>query len=135
MMGWKLSLHLGTIERAPIGVALQVARETGWDGVELRHVDFARALDGGARIGEILAQVQASGLPVTAVGVERGWLYSTGEEQQRLFATIDKVAKWTVELDAPIVMSPVDPNPGDLAQAAASVRQAGDIVAAQGKRM
>ena len=134
-MGWKLSLHTGTIDRAPIDVALRVAREAGWDGIELRHVDFARALQDGARISEILARVRASGLAVTAVGVERGWLYAEGDERRRLLASIAKVCRWAVELDAPIVMSPVDAQPGDLEHAAASVREVGDLVASAGKRM
>ena len=70
---------------------------------------------------------------MTAIGVERGWLYAEGAERQRLLGIIEKVCGWTVEVGAPIVMSPVDPDPGDLDRAAASVREVGEILAAHGK--
>jgi len=134
-MGWKLALHMGTIDRAPLEVGLRVARETGWDGIELRLVDFVRAIEAGSSINDLLALVRSSGLPVTAIGVERGWLYAEGAERQRLLATIEKVCGWTEQVGAPIVMSPVDPQPGDLDRAAASVREVGDILATHGKTM
>jgi sugar phosphate isomerase/epimerase len=134
-MSWKLALHMGTIDRAPLHVGLRVARETGWDGIELRLVDFLRAIEAGASIDDLLAQVRSSSLPVTAIGVERGWLYAEGAERQRLLGTIEKVCGWTVAVGAPIVMSPVDPEPGDLDRAAASVREVGEILAAHGKTM
>jgi len=134
-MSWKLALHMGTIDRAPLNVGLRVARETGWDGIELRLVDFLRAIEAGTSIDDLLAQVRSSSLPVTAIGVERGWLYAEGAERQRLLGTIEKVCGWTVAVGAPIVMSPVDPEPGDLDRAAASVREVGEILAAHGKTM
>lgn len=134
-MAWKLALHTGSIGTSPLDVMLRVARETGWDGIELRHMDFARMLDGGMAIAEILALVRRTGLPVTAVGVERGWVYATGAARDRLLASIREVCRWAVELDAPIIMSPMDAESGDLAQAAASLREVGDIVAAHGKTM
>lgn len=134
-MGWKLALHTGTIDRAPLDVALRVARETGWDAVELRSVDFQRAMEAGRSIDDILALVRSNGLPVTAVGVQRGWIFAEGEERQRLLASIAEVCRWATELDAPIIMSPVDANPGDMDEAAASVREVGDIVGASGKTL
>src|SRR5829696_8334581 len=80
----KLALHTGSIDRAPLDVALRVARETGWDAVELRHVDFRRAIEAGRTVADILALVRSSGLPVSAIGVERGWIYAEGDERQRL---------------------------------------------------
>jgi sugar phosphate isomerase/epimerase len=134
-MAWKLALHTGSIGTSSLDVMLRAAKETGWDGIELRHMDFARMLDGGMPIADILALVQQTGLPVTAVGVERGWVYSTGAERARLLASITEVCRWAVELGAPIVMSPMDAESGDLDQAAASLREVGDIVAAHGKTM
>jgi 4-hydroxyphenylpyruvate dioxygenase len=134
-MSWKLALHMGTIDRAPLDVALRVARETGWDAVELRYVDFTRAIEAGSSVAELLALVKGSGLPVSAMGVERGWFYAEGDERRRLLATIERVCGWAVDVGAPIIMSPADPNPGDLDQAAASVREVGDILAAHGKTM
>jgi len=134
-MAWKLALHTGSIGSSSLDVMLRAAKDAGWDGIELRHMDFARLLDGGMPIADILALVQQTGLPVTAVGAERGWVYSMGAERARLLASITEVCRWAVELGAPIVMSPMDAESGDLEQAAASLREVGDIVAAHGKTM
>jgi len=134
-MAWKLAMHTGSFGSLPLADALRVIRDTGWDGVELRHADFARALDDGALIGDLLAMVRATGLAVPAVGVERGWVYAEGEERQQFLASITEVCRWAVELDSPVIMSPMDADPGDLSKAAASVREVGDIVAAHGKTL
>jgi len=130
---WKLALHTGSLGTLPLETALRVARETGWDAIELRYVDFTRARDAGTSFEESLAQVKASGLPVSAVGVEGGWLYAQGEERARLLGIIEQVSGWADELGAPIVMSGCDSEQGDLNQAAASVREVGDLVAKRGK--
>jgi 2-keto-myo-inositol isomerase len=132
-MAWRLSLHTGSLGTLPLADALRVAKETGWDGIELRYADFTRALEAGSSIADLLALVKASGLPVTAVGVERGWFYAQGEERARLLGIIETVAGWADELGAPIVMSPCDVEQGDLQQAAASVREVGELVARRGK--
>lgn len=132
-MSWKLALHTGSLGTLPLDKALHVARETGWDGVELRYVDFTRAAEGGTSIEESLAEVRRSGLPVSAVGVERGWFYAEGEERHRLLSIIAEVSRWADELGAPIVMSPCDVEQGDLNRAAASLREVGDLVASRGK--
>jgi 4-hydroxyphenylpyruvate dioxygenase len=132
-MAWRLSLHTGSLGTLPLADALRVAKETGWDGIELRYADFTRALEAGSSIADLLALVKASGLPVTAVGVERGWFFAQGEERARLLGIIETVSGWADELGAPIVMSPCDVEQGDLQQAAASVREVGDLVARRGK--
>src|SRR3954447_24746108 len=132
-MAWKLALHTGSLGAKPLDLSLQVARETGWDAVELRYVDFTRLLEAGKSASEALELVRASRLPVAAVGVERGWFYAEGGERKRLLDIISQVSGWAAELGAPIVMSPCDPQPGDLQEAAASLRAAGDIVAGNGQ--
>lgn len=132
-MAWRLALHTGSLGTLPLDRALDVARTTGWDGVELRYQDFTRMQERGSSANETLALVKASGLPVTAVGVERGWFYAQGETRQRLLGIIEEVCGWADELGAPIIMSPCDVEQGDLEQAAASVREVGDLVAKRGK--
>src|SRR5215208_2360608 len=68
-MAWRLALHTGSLGAKPIDLALQVARETGWDAVELRYVDFTRLLEAGTSAQDALGLVRASGLPVAALGV------------------------------------------------------------------
>ncbi len=132
-MGWKLALHTGSLGAKPLDLALRVARETGWDAVELRYVDFTRLFEAGTSAAEALRLVRDSGLPVAAMGVERGWFYAEGEARQRLLGIIGEVSRWAEDLGAPIVMSPCDPEPGDLDRAAASLREAGDLVAPRGQ--
>ena len=132
-MSWKLALHTGSLGTLPLDAALRVARETGRDAVELRYADFARAQEAGTSIEDSLALVKSSGLPVAAVGVERGWFYATGDERERLLGIVEEVSRWADELGAPIIMSPCDVQTGDINQAAASVREVGDLVAARGK--
>jgi sugar phosphate isomerase/epimerase len=132
-MGWRLALHTGSLGAKPLDLALRVARETGWDAVELRYVDFTRLFEAGTSVQDALGLVRGSGLPVAAMGVERGWFYAEGEARQRLLGIIGEVSQWAEELDVPIIMSPCDPDPGDLDRAAASLREAGDLVAARGQ--
>ncbi len=132
-MAWKLALHTGSLGTLPLDRALDVARETGWDGVELRYADFTRMQERGHAVEASLALVKASGLPVSAVGVERGWFYAQGETRERLLRIIEEVSGWADELGAPIIMSPCDLEQGDLNQAAASLREVGDLVAKRGK--
>lgn len=134
-MAWKLALHMGTIEPAPLELGLRVARETGWDAVELRYVDFARTQEAGTSISAALEMVRDSGLPVAAMGVQAGWLYAEGDERRRLLDSLTEVCRWATVLDAPIVMSPAGLDAGDLNRAVESVREVGKILAAHGKTM
>jgi sugar phosphate isomerase/epimerase len=68
------------------------------------------------------------------VGIERGWFFAEGEARKRLLGIIADVCGWATELGAPIIMSPCD-EPGDLDRAAASLREVGEILAANGKTM
>jgi arylsulfatase len=61
-MSWRLALHTGSYGSLPLAEALRVTREAGWDGIELRHADFAKGLGDGATISELLAQ---NGIPTT----------------------------------------------------------------------
>src|SRR4051794_18437442 len=75
-MRQRLALHTWTLETTPLADVLRIARETGWDAVELRRKDFERAFAAGWSTEQVLDLVRASGLPVAAVGVESGWLFA-----------------------------------------------------------
>jgi sugar phosphate isomerase/epimerase len=72
---------------------------------------------------------------VSAVGVAHGWMFAAGPDRQPLLDTFTRSCAAAAALDCAIVMSPVDREPGDMAQAAASVRQVGDIAAQYGVRL
>jgi hypothetical protein len=42
-----LAPHTWTLDSTPLPEVLRIARATGWAAVELRHVDFERALEAG----------------------------------------------------------------------------------------
>ena len=131
----RLALHTWTLDTTPLADVLSVARRTGWNAVELRRIDFQRARDAGRTDEDVLALVRASGLPVAAVGVERGWMFAAGAERRRLFEAFAESCRWAAALGCATVMSPVDAGRGDGDQAAAAVREVGDLAARHGARV
>lgn len=131
----RLALHTWTLDPTPLADALRIARATGWDGVELRRLDFRRAEESGAPADSVLDLVRASGLPVACVGVEFGWMWSEGAERTRLLGVFDEQCRRAAALGCDTVMSPVDKERGDVGRAARSVREVGDIAAAHGVRL
>lgn len=130
-----LALHTWTLDTTPLETVLRVARETGWDAIELRRLDFARAREAGRSSDDVLASVRASGLPVACVGVQLGWLFAEGEERVRLLDAFGESCRWASALGCATVMSPVDPGQGSLDRAVASVREVGQIAAKHGVRL
>jgi sugar phosphate isomerase/epimerase len=114
---------------------LRVVRRVGWDGIELRRVDFARAAERDQSAAEVLALVTGSGLPVACVGVELGWMYAEGAERRRLLQVFDEQCARAAALGCVTVMSPVDRGRGDLRRAAESVREVGELAAQHGVRL
>jgi 2-keto-myo-inositol isomerase len=131
----RLALHTWTLDTTPLPDALRAARAAGWPAVELRRVDFARAAEAGQSADAVLDLVRASGLPVACVGGQLGWMFADGAERARLLAAMAESCRWARALGAPTVMSPADLGEGDLARAAAAVREVGDIGATHGVRI
>jgi 4-hydroxyphenylpyruvate dioxygenase len=134
-MTFPLALHTWTLDTTPLADALAVIRKTGWDAVELRRLDFERAAQAGQSADQVIALVRRSGLPVACVGVELGWVWATGEERARLLRVFGEQCARARALGCATVMSPVDRGRGDVAQAARSVREVGDIAREHGVRL
>jgi len=130
-----LALHTWTLDTTPLADVLRIARRTGWDGIELRRVDFARAAAAGGSAAEVLDLVRGSGLSVACVGVELGWMFAEGAERKRLLQAFTESCRWAAQLGCTTVMSPVDPGRGDVQQAVASIREVADIAAQHGVRL
>jgi 4-hydroxyphenylpyruvate dioxygenase len=113
---------------------LRVARETGWDAVELRRIDFQRAADAGQSEQAVLALVRASGLPVACVGAANGWMFSQGDERRERLRAVEEACRRAAALGCATVMSSVDFATGDVRQAAEGLREVGHIAAAHGVR-
>ena len=131
----RLALHAWTLDTTALARVLQVARATGWNAVELRRVDFQRAREAGQPPEAVLALVRASGLAVACVGGERGFMFARGDERRRVMAGWAESCGWARDLGAGLVMSPTDPGHGDLAEAASSLREVGDLAAEHGVRV
>jgi sugar phosphate isomerase/epimerase len=131
----RLALHTWTLDTTPLPEALAAAREAGWDGVELRRLDYVRAADAGRDAAWVAGTVRAGGLPVACVGVEPGWMWADGAERSRLLGVFDEQCARAAALGCATVMSPVDKARGDTGRAAASLREVGDIAARHGVRL
>jgi sugar phosphate isomerase/epimerase len=130
-----LALHTWTLDTTPLDEVLRIARRVGWDGIELRRVDFTRAAARGQEAAEVLALVKASGLPVACVGVELGWMWAERDERRRLLQVFDEQCARAAALGCATVMSPVDKGRGDPRRAAESVREVGSLAAKHGVRL
>ena len=131
----KLALHTWTLDTTPLADVLRVVRETGWDGIELRRVDFLRSAQAGESAERVIERVRASGVPVACVGVELGWMWARGDDRTRLLQVFDEQCRHAAALGCATVMSASDRGRGDLREAAANVRAVGDVAARHGVRV
>ena len=107
----RIGLHTWTLDTTPLADVLRIAREAGYNAVELRHVDFARSIEAGMSNDEVLAMIRASGLAVSCVGLETGMLFAKGTEQKRLFDSMDVMCARAAALDCEVMMIAPGSNP------------------------
>ena len=134
-MRFPLALHTWTLDTTPLAGVLDVIRRVGWDGIELRRIDFRRAVEAGGRAEDVLDAVGAAGVRVAAVGVELGWMFAENDEWQRLRGVFAESCRWARGLGCATVMSPVDRGRGDVAAAVDRVRAVADVAGAHGVRL
>jgi sugar phosphate isomerase/epimerase len=131
----RIALHTWTIDTTPLAEALRVARDAGYNAVELRHVDFKRSVEAGMSNAEVLDLVRSSGVKVSEMGTEAGVIFARGEERERLFRTLDLVCTNAAALGCDVVMvAPGQNPPGTIREAAASFRAGGEIAQKHGVR-
>jgi sugar phosphate isomerase/epimerase len=131
----RLALHMWTIDTTPLATALDAARATGYDAVELRRTDFKRCFDAGMSNAQVLDLIRKAGVPVGVLGVEYGWLFATGEESRRLFGVFRESCANAVALGCGMLMSAPGPVSGPIGDAIKYLREAGDIAAEYGLRL
>jgi 2-keto-myo-inositol isomerase len=132
----RLALHTWTLDSTPLAQALRAAREAGWNGVELRHVDFERSRAAGMTDEEVLNLVRSSGIGTVCLGTEYGLIFAKGAEQRRLLGVLDRTCANAVALGCDLVMiAPGQNAPGTLRQAAANFRAGGEIAKRHGVRL
>lgn len=130
-----LALHTWTLDTTPLAGALNAAKRAGFDAVELRRVDFRRCFELGRSNAQVLELVRESAMPVSALGVEYGWLFATGDERERLFAVFHESCENAVALGCPLLMSALGAGAESLDHAAGNVRRAGELASASGLRL
>lgn len=130
-----LALHTWTVDTTPLEGALAAAKSAGFDAVELRRVDFMRCKERGLSNAAVLDIIRAAGLPVSAMGVEYGWIFSGGEERERLFGAFREACENAVALGCGMMMSAIGPGTASTDEAVANIRRAGEIAAGFGLKL
>src|SRR4051812_18498868 len=129
----RIGLHTWTLDTTPFPDVLRIARETGYNAVELRHADFQRSRAAGMSEEEILAMIRASGLKVSCVGLETGLLFAHGDEQRRLCASMDVMCARAVALGCEVMMVAPGSNPAtSVEDAVRNFAEAGRIASRHG---
>ena len=82
----RIGLHTWTVDTTPLADVLRIAREAGYAAIELRYIDYRRALDAGLTRDEYLELVRSSGVKVAVMGIENGIIFSDGAERRKLLA-------------------------------------------------
>ncbi len=131
----RLALHTWTLDSTPLAEVLRIAPRAGWNAVELRHVDFARAFSVGNSRRDLIELIRASGVKVAILGAEYGWMFAKGREQRRLFAALAETCETASALGCDTIMSATGQTSGTVKEAAAALREAGGIVEAHGLRL
>jgi len=131
----RLALHTWTLDTTPLAEALRAIKNAGWNAVELRRVDFTRCFEAGMTNDQVLALIRAGGIKVGVMGTEYGVLFTKGEERRRMFKVLEETCANAVALGCDTIMTATGPGEGTVRDAAAALREAGDVMKAHGLRL
>jgi sugar phosphate isomerase/epimerase len=124
----RLALHTWSLDTTPLAEVLAAAARAGWNGVELRRIDFVRCHEAGLGNEQVLALVRGCGLKTACIGTEYGLIYARGAERDRLLDVLDLTCRNAVALGCELVMIAPGQNEADLDTAVANLRAAGEVV-------
>jgi len=131
----RLALHTWTLESTPFPEVLRVAREAGWNAVEIRRSDVLQAYKAGLRPDEVIAMIRDADIPVAVTGTEYGLLFSSGSERERLLDVLDDTCVIARAVGCDMIMTATGQAGGSLDTAVANMRAAADVVAGHGLRL
>jgi len=123
----RLALHHWTLDHLPLGDFLRVARDTGWNAVELRRSSFTKCYDAGMSNAQVLALIRASGVKVAVIGTEYGLYFAKGAERERLLKVLEETCANAAALGCDMVMCAEGPRKGTLREVADNLRAGGDV--------
>ena len=131
-----IAIHTWTLDTTPLADALRVAREAGYNGVELRHVDFTRGRKAGMSEEAMVKLVRDAAIRVAVIGTESGVLFETGAELKRLLGSLSYVCEKAVALACDVIMvSPGQNAPGGLALAKQNLKTCAEMTAEHGLKL
>ena len=107
----RIALHTRTVDTTPLADVLRIARDAGYAAIELRYIDYKRALDGGLTRDEYLGLVRSSGMKVAVMGIENGIIFSNGGERRKLLASFEVTCANAVALGCDTLMISPGRNP------------------------
>ena len=129
----RIALHTWTLDTTPLRDVLDVARIAGYAAVELRYIDYKRALEQGMTRREYIELVRSSGMKVAVMGVENGLIFAEGAERDRLLASLEVTCTNATALGCGTLMiSPGRNTPTTIDEAGVNYRLAGEVAARHG---
>ena len=131
-----IAIHTWTLDTTPLADALRIAREAGYNAVELRHVDFMRGRKAGMSEDAMVTLVRDAHIKVAVIGTESGVLFAAGDDLQRLTGSLHYVCEKAVALGCEVIMvSPGTNAPGGVAVAAVNLKTCAEITAGYGLKL
>jgi len=131
----RLALHTWTLDTTPFPQVLSVARDAGWQAIELRRGDILQAYRAGQSRDDVIRTVCDAGIAVATLGTEYGIVFAQGEELKRLLDVLDETCVIAKAVGCSTIMTATGAESGSDALAAANLRAAGDVVARYGMRL
>ena len=128
-----IALHTWTLDTTPLADVLRIARDAGYNGVELRHVDFMRGRKAGMSEEAMVKLVRDASIKVAVIGTESGVLFESGDELKRLLGSLRYVSEKAVALGCDVIMvSPGQNAPGGIELAKQNLKTCAEITAEYG---
>ena len=132
----RIALHTWTLDTTPLADVLRIAREAGYNGVELRHIDFMRGRKAGMSEDAMVTLVRDAHINVAVIGTESGVLFESGDALKNLLASLRYVSEKAVALGCDVIMvSPGLNAPGGMAQAKQNLKTCAEITAEYGLKL
>jgi len=132
----RIALHTWTLDTTPLSDALRIAREAGYNGVELRHIDFMRCRKEGMNEDAMVKLVRDANIRVAVIGTESGVLFESGAELKRLLDSLRYVCEKAVVLGCEeIMVSPGQNAPGGMNLAKTNLKTCAGITAEYGLKL
>lgn len=136
MLHHHIALHTWTLDTTPLADALRIAREAGYNGVELRHIDFMRGQKAGMSEDAMVQLVSDANIKVAVIGTESGALFATGDELSRLQGSLRYVSEKAVALGCDVIMMAPGQNvAGGMALAKQNLKTCAEITAEYGIKL